>query len=85
MTYGWLDARICHGLQAVDVFNDVVPKELALVVIDVRSSSLHLRVATDASFLADKLDYVIDGVDGSVVVGFVHLFSPFGLKRSLHA
>ena len=77
MTYGWLDARTCHGLQAVDVFNDVMPKEIALVFIDFRRSRLHLLVATDAAFLADELDYVVDDVDGSV--GFVvHLSFSFG-------
>lgn len=77
MTYGWLDARICHGLQAVDEFNDVVPKEIALICIDFRSSSLHFLVATDATFFSDELDYIVDDVDGSVVVVFVHLYFSF--------
>ena len=59
-------------LQTVDVFNDVMPKELALVVIDFRHSSLHCLVTTDASFLANQLNYVVDDVD------FVHLSFSFG-------
>ena len=71
MTYGCLDARTCHGLQAVDVFKHVMPKELALVFIDFRRSRLHCLVATNTSFLADEVDYVVD--DG---LEFVHLFYP---------
>ena len=64
-------------LKTVDVFNDVMPKALAVIFIDFRSSSLHFLVATDAAFFADELDYVVDDVDGSVV-GFVHLCVSFG-------
>ena len=54
-------------LQAVDEFNDVVPKALGPIFIDFRHSSLHIRVATDATFFADELDGLVDDVD------FVHL------------
>ena len=77
MTYGCLDARTCHGSQAVDVFNYVMSKALAPIFIDVRSSSLHCLVAADAPFFADELDGLVYDID------FVHLFSPLVLKRLL--
>ena len=71
MTYGCLDARTCHGLQAVDVFNYVTSKALASIFVYVRSSSLHCLVATDATFFADELDGLVYDVD------FVHLSFSF--------
>ena len=74
MTYGDIDARTCHGLQAVYVFNYVTSKALAPIFIDVRSSSLHCLVATDATFFANKLDGLVYDID------FVHFISPLVLE-----
>ena len=78
MTYGWLDARIWHGLQALDEFNDVMPKEIAPIFIDFRHSRLHCLVATDAAFLSDELDCFVDDVE------FVHLCVSFGYTFATH-
>ena len=61
-------------LQAVDEFNYVMPKAITPIFIDVRSSSLHCLVATDATFFSDELDCLVDDVD------FVHFISPLVLE-----
>ena len=63
-------------LQAVDVLNYVMPKEIAPIFVDVRSSSLNCLVATNATFFANELDCLVDDVD------FVHCFFLCVLKRS---